>query len=91
MLWSLPSTLQHLPSYGEPAGWLEVLGPRGPCLVEQILGMEEFPHGMNCDGKVSMLESSVRHACVAECGEVDRSCISMCGSRHGFGAATVVV
>ena len=71
VLWSLPLTLQHLPSYGEQAGWLEVLGPRGPYIVERILGMKELPHDMGCDSKVAMLESCVRRACLAESGEVD--------------------
>ena len=71
LLWSLPSFLKHLPTHGEQAGWLEVLGPRGPWLVERIVGMQEFPHGMDCDGKVSMLEACVRRACISANGEVD--------------------
>ena len=71
VLWSLPAKLAHLPAYGENAGWLEVLGPRGPWLVERIIGMEEFPGEMNCEGKVAMFESSLRRACVEEGGEVD--------------------
>ena len=71
VLWSLPSSLTHLPAYGEKAEWLEVLGPRGPWLVERIIGMEEFPGDMNCEGKVAMLESSLRRPCVEEGGDVD--------------------
>ena len=37
-----------------------MLGPRGPWIVERIIGMREFPHSMDVDGKVSMLEASVR-------------------------------
>jgi len=71
VLWSLPSGLKQLATYGEQAGWLEVLGPRGPWIVERIIGMREFPNGMDCDGKVSMLEACVRRACVSPGGEVD--------------------
>ena len=71
VLWSLPSFLKHLPSHGEPAGWLRQLGPRGPWIVERIIGMQEFPHDMGCDGKASMLEACVRRACLAIGGELD--------------------
>ena len=71
ILWTLPAFLKHLPSHGEQGGWLEVLGPRGPWIVERIIGMQEFPHSMDVDGKVSMLEASVRRACAAVTGEVD--------------------
>ncbi len=67
----LPAFLKHLPTHGEQAGWLEVLGPRGPWIVERIIGMQEFPHAMDCDGKVSMLEACVRRACLSASGEVD--------------------
>ena len=71
VLWSLPSCLQHLPAHGEKGGWLEVLGSRGPWIVERIIGMQEFPQRMDCDGKVSMLEACVRRACLSASGEVD--------------------
>ena len=71
LLWSLPAALQHLPSHGEQAGWLHVLGPRGPWIVERIIGMQEFPQDMGCDGKASMLEACVRRACLSHSGEVD--------------------
>ena len=71
VLWSLPSFLRHLPAHGEQAGWLEVLGPRGPWIVERIIGMQEFPQAMDEDGKVSMLESCVRRACLSVNGELD--------------------
>jgi len=71
VLWSVPSCLQHLPAHGEKGGWLEVLGPRGPWIVERIIGMQEFPQRMDCDGKVSMLEACVRRACLSASGEVD--------------------
>ena len=64
VLWSLPSALQDLPKHGVQAGWLQVLGPRGPWLVERIIGMREFPQGMDLDGKVAMLDESVRRACM---------------------------
>ena len=48
-----------------------MLGPRGPWIVERIIGMREFPHSMDVDGKVSMLEASVRRASAAVSGEVD--------------------
>ena len=70
VLWSLPRALEHLPAHGEQAGWLEALSPRGPWIVERIIGMQEFPHDMGCDGKVSMLEACVRRACLAG-GELD--------------------
>jgi hypothetical protein len=71
VLWSLPALLRHLPSHGEKAGWLHQLGPRGPWIVERIIGMQEFPHDMGTEGKVSMLEACVRRACSALGGEVD--------------------
>ena len=71
VLWSLPSFLKHLPSHGEPAGWLRQLGPRGPWIAEGILGMQEFPQDMGCEGKVSMLEACVRRACLATDGELN--------------------
>ena len=71
VLWSLPAKLVHLPAYGENAGWLEVSGPRGPWLVERIIVMEEFIGDMNCDGKVSILDSCLRRAFIDEGGEVD--------------------
>ena len=71
VLWTLPAFLKHLPLHGEQGGWLEVLGPRGPWIVERIIGMREFPHSMDVDGKVAMLEASVRRACAAVSGEVD--------------------
>ena len=37
VLWTLPAFLKHLPSHGEQEGWLEVLGPRGPWIVERII------------------------------------------------------
>ena len=71
VLWSLFGPLKHLPTYGEPLVWLEVLGPRGPWLVERIFGMQELPQDMGCDGKVSMLEVCVRRAWLTGSGEVD--------------------
>ena len=71
ILWSLPASLKHLPTHGEQGGWLEVLGPRGPWIVERIIGMQEFPNGMDCEGKVSMLEACVRRACLSPAGELD--------------------
>ena len=32
--------------------------------------MQEFPHDMDCDGKVAMLEACVRRACISSSGEV---------------------
>ena len=71
VLWSLPSHLKHLPEHGVQVGWLEVLGPRGPWIVERIIGMQEFPHDMDEDGTVSMLEACVRRACLSVSGELD--------------------
>ena len=65
VIWSLPSFLKHLPSHGEPAGWLRQVGPRGHRILERIIGMQEFPHDMDCKGKASMIESCVRRACLA--------------------------
>ena len=67
VIWSLSSDLKH----GEQDGWVEVLGPRGPWIVERVIGMQEFPQRMDCDGKVSMLEACVRRACLSASGEVD--------------------
>lgn len=71
VLWTLTKSLDFLPSYGEKAGWLEQLGPKGPWIVERLIGMREFPHAMDCDGKATMLEDCVRRACQTEGGEVD--------------------
>ncbi len=71
VIWSLSSDLEHVLTHGERAGWLEVLGPRGPWIVERIIGMQEFPQRMDCDGKVTMLEACVRRACLSASGEVD--------------------
>ena len=71
VLWTLPKALEFLPSYGKTAGWLEQLGPKGPWLVERLIGMREFPRAMDCDGKAAMLEDCVRRACQTAGGEVD--------------------
>ena len=71
VLWSLPSSLKQLPAHGVQSGWLEVLGPQGPWIVERIIGMQEFPQSMDVDGKVGMLESCVRRACVSLNGELE--------------------
>ena len=63
VLWSLPKALDFLPSYGKNAGWLEQLGPKGPWIVERLIGMREFPQALDCDGKATMLEACVRRAC----------------------------
>ena len=68
---SLPVCLQHLPKFGRQAGRLQELGPRGPWAVERISGMREFPQGLDCEGKVSMLEECVRRACQSQGGEID--------------------
>ncbi len=70
VIWSLSSDLRHVLTHGEQAGWLEVLDPRGPWLVERIIRMQEFPQRMDCDGKVAMLEACVRRACISLSGEV---------------------
>ena len=71
VLWSLPKALDCLPRCASNAGWLEQLGPKGPWLVERLIGMREFPGGMDTDGKATMLEDCVRRACQALGGEVD--------------------
>ena len=63
--------MEHVLAHGELAGWLEVLGPRGPWIVERVIGMQEFPQRMDCDGRVTMLEACVRRACLSASGEVD--------------------
>ena len=73
VLWSLPKVLDFLPCYASNAGWLEQLGPKGPWLVERLIGMREFPLAMDIDGKATMLEDCVRRACQAPGGEVDVS------------------
>ena len=71
LLWSLPKVLDFLPHYASNAGWLEQLGPKGPWLVERLIGMREFPRAMDTDGKATMLEDCVRRACQAPGGKVD--------------------
>ena len=71
VLWSLPKALDFLPNYGKNAGWLEQLGPKGPWIVERLIGMREFPQAMDCDGKATMLEDCVRRACQTAGGDVD--------------------
>ena len=73
VLWTMPKTLDFLLVYATNAGWLEQLGPKGPWLVERLIGMREFPKGMGCDGKATMLEDCVRRACQTSGGEVDVS------------------
>ena len=68
VLWSLPAAVAA--QQGEQAGWLEALGPRGPWIVERLIGTREFAGSMDCDGKVAMLEACVRRAC-APTGDVD--------------------
>ena len=71
VLWSLPKALGFLPSYAKKAGWLEQLGPKGPWIVERLIGMRELPQAMDCDAKATMVENCVRRACQAAGGEVD--------------------
>ena len=51
VIWQLPCRLQHWLSYGKQAGWLQQLGPRGPWIVERIIGMQEFPKTWAPTGK----------------------------------------
>ena len=71
VLWSLPACLQHLPNHGQQEGLLQELGPRGPWVIERIIGMREFPQAMDCEGKVAMIEECVRRACQSARGEID--------------------
>ena len=71
VIWSLPAFLRHLVRLGQQEGWLQELGPRGPWVVERIIGMREFPQAMDSDGKVAMLEESVRRACQSVTGDID--------------------
>ena len=71
VLWSLPKVLDFLVPYATNAGWLEQLGPKGPWLVERLIGMREFPKNMDTDGKATMVEDCVRRACQAPGGAVD--------------------
>ena len=52
------------------AGW-NSWAPKGPWIVERLIGMREFPRAMDCDGKATMLEDCVRRACQAAGGELD--------------------
>ena len=45
VLWSFPASLQQFCRHGQQDGWLQELGPRGPWVVERIIGMREFPPG----------------------------------------------
>ena len=47
------------------------MSPRGPWIVKRIIGMQEFPQRMDCDGKASMIEACVRRACLAPSGDLD--------------------
>ena len=87
VLWFLPKSLDFLPSYGTNAGWLEQLGPKGPWIVERLIGMQEFPQAMDCDGKGTMLEDCVRRACQAAAGNWTWLSTSMCARRFEHGAA----
>ena len=71
VLWKLPASLQLTPLIREQATWLETLGPNGPWVAERLIGMHEFPSALDCNAKVSMLESCVRQAAVSANGEVD--------------------
>ena len=69
VLWSLPKALDLLPSYGKNEGLVEQLGPKGPWIVERLIGMREFPRAMDFDGRATMLENCVRRACQTAGGE----------------------
>ena len=71
VLWSFPASLQQFCRHGQQDGWLQELGPRGPWVVERIIGMREFPQDMNSDGKVAMIEDCVRRACQSPGGHID--------------------
>ena len=71
VIWSLPAFLKDSIAHGEAAGWLEALGPKGPWIVERIIGMREFPQSMTCHDKTSMLEASLRKACLSTSGDLD--------------------
>ena len=73
--------------HGKREGWLQELGPRGPWVVERTIGMRELLQGMDCDGKVAMIEESVRRACQAPGGMSTSSCIGMSARRRALGAA----
>jgi len=71
VLWSMPACLDSPLAHGVQGGWLEKLGPRGPWIVERIIGMQQFPQGMDGDGKASMIEACVPRACLSASGDLD--------------------
>ena len=83
----MPKSFDFRLVYGTNAGWLEQLGPKGPWIVERLIGMREFPQAMDTDDKASMLENCVRRACQRADGELDVDCTIMCARRLEHGAA----
>ena len=71
VLWSMPASLDSALAHGVQGGWLEKLGPRGPWIVERIIGMQQFPQEMDGEGKAAMLEACVRRACLTFGGDLD--------------------
>ena len=70
ILWQLPASLRCYAENGEEFSWLERLGPRGPWIVERLIGARDFPNAMDTAGKVGMLEECVRRATLSATGDI---------------------
>ena len=71
VIWKFPSSLRVYEQNVAAFPWLEQLGPKGPWIVERLIGAHEFPNDMDTASKATMLEDCVRRASVSVSGEVD--------------------
>ena len=62
VIWKFPTHLQYLLQPGLPLPWLQTLGPRGPWLVDRMIGARELPAALNTDAKAAEVRECVRRA-----------------------------
>ena len=71
LLWKFPTSLRFYQENVSSFRWIEELGPRGPWLIDRVIGARDFPTDMGTANKVDMLEDCARRAAVSAVGEVD--------------------
>ena len=71
LLWKFPTSLRVYIENVSSFRWIEELGPKGPWLVDRVIGARDFPTDMGTANKVEMLEDCARRAAVSAVGEVD--------------------
>ena len=64
LLWKFPTSLRVYLENVSSFRWIEELGPRGPWLVDRVIGARDFPADMGTANKVEMLEDCARRAAV---------------------------